>query len=476
MTSTLVILCRVAAFFASCRKDQFITDASAKLAFSTDTVLFDTIFTTYATANKVLKVYNPHNKSIKSTSLRLAGGAASFYKINVNGVNGTTFSDLELYPNDSMYIFVAAKIDQVGQDKPLLVSDSLIFVTNSNEQKIRLISYGQDVNVLKNAHISTSTWTSDKPYLIFGTLTVDSNQTLTMQPGTRVYMYNNAGMVVYGSLVINGTKDNRALIQHSRPEPYYMVVPGQGSKIILMDCSKNNLIEYTDIYSPVLGLQVGEPDKSSKPDLVIRNSMIINAKLDLVQAFGAAITAENCVFANAGRACMALYKGGTYKLYHCSVVNYGIEGIALGKAQLSALYYNDTYSTGDGDYTGSLDELSCYNSIIYGGNGYSVNIIPSSAKYYFKKSSLNFNDKLLPRYDVSHFDSIMDAQPMLKRPTLSDPDKDTYDFTPDSLSKVRDTASLSISKLYPVDMNGKDRFTDGKPDLGAIEWFPKAAK
>ena len=43
----------------SCKKeDDIITDSSAKLEFSVDSVLFDTVFTTVGSITKQLKVYN----------------------------------------------------------------------------------------------------------------------------------------------------------------------------------------------------------------------------------------------------------------------------------------------------------------------------------------------------------------------------------------------------------------------------------
>ena len=45
--------------FASCRKEEKLTrSTSAKLEFSVDTVIFDTVFTTIGSATKQLKVYN----------------------------------------------------------------------------------------------------------------------------------------------------------------------------------------------------------------------------------------------------------------------------------------------------------------------------------------------------------------------------------------------------------------------------------
>ena len=58
----------------SCKKDKLITNSSAQLEFSTDTIIFDTVFTQIGSITKVFKVYNPHEQAINISSLELAGG------------------------------------------------------------------------------------------------------------------------------------------------------------------------------------------------------------------------------------------------------------------------------------------------------------------------------------------------------------------------------------------------------------------
>ncbi len=453
-------------------KENFITDNSAKLAFSSDTILFDTVLTPLATASKVLMIYNPYSKSVKISSLQLAGGSSSFYKINVNGRNGTSFADLEIFPHDSMYIFVAAKLDQIGQDKPLLIRDSILCYTNGNQQKILLICYGQDVTIIKNTHLQTQTWTSDKPYLLFDTVTLDVDQTLTIEAGTRVYLYNNASLKIYGSLKVNGETNHRVLFHHTRMENEYYNQAGQWGKILLMASSKENVIDNCDIWSPVTGIEIGEADQNAKPDLLIRNSMIINAKNSLVMAFGATITAENCVFANSGDGCVTMFKGGKYKFYHCTIYNGGISSTRAVR-RYKDFHYSDTVK----GYSGILDSILVLNTIIY-GNSPDVSIYStSSSGYYFKNSILNADWKVFNKNDSQHFDSIISEfkEKLLKQPHISNEETDElkYDFMPDSLSDARGKASYGIALRFPIDLKGNNRLVNGKPDIGALQWQPE---
>src|SRR5664279_3657414 len=148
----------------ACQPEAFITNESAKLRLSADTIIFDTIFSTFGSTTRWLMIYNPFSKSLKVSSIRLAGGSGSMFRINVDGSKGTLFTDVEIRPKDSLYILVAVTINPSGNNNPVIVGDSIIFETNGNTQKVQLRAWGQDMNLYKNQVIKTQTWTADKPY------------------------------------------------------------------------------------------------------------------------------------------------------------------------------------------------------------------------------------------------------------------------------------------------------------------------
>ncbi len=69
----------------SCKKDEILTDPSAKLDFSVDTIMFDTVFTTIGTTTQALIIYNDNSQPLMISSVRLAGGNASPYRLNLDG-------------------------------------------------------------------------------------------------------------------------------------------------------------------------------------------------------------------------------------------------------------------------------------------------------------------------------------------------------------------------------------------------------
>jgi hypothetical protein len=48
-------------------------------------------------------------------------------------------------------------------------------------------------------------------------------------------------------------------------------------------------------------------------------------------------------------------------------------------------------------------------------------------------------------------------------------------FELDTLSPAKDAAKLTISKLFPFDLKGRDRLLDKGPDIGALERQEKKA-
>ena len=119
-----------------CADENFSSNPSHLLAFSQDTLSFDTVFTSIGSATAKIKVYNPNKEALKISSIVLANAANSGFKVNVDGEKGTQFSDIEIQGKDSMHIFVEVKINPLDRDNPVLMKDSLVFITNGVKQDI----------------------------------------------------------------------------------------------------------------------------------------------------------------------------------------------------------------------------------------------------------------------------------------------------------------------------------------------------
>src|SRR5687768_869327 len=113
-----VVLLAFISILPSCKKEKEITDSSAKLSFSLDTVFFDTIFTTIGSATKRFLVYNDHDRPINISSIALANGSGSKFRINVDGLPGIAHTNIKIAAKDSMFVFVEVTLDPTNVNNP----------------------------------------------------------------------------------------------------------------------------------------------------------------------------------------------------------------------------------------------------------------------------------------------------------------------------------------------------------------------
>ena len=457
----------------ACERDNFSDSPSLKLNFSADTVLFDTVFTSIGSSTRYLKVYNRSNSDVRISSIKLAGGSTSPFRINVDGMNGTVFSDVPLRSNDSLFVFVEVTVDPTSQNSPLLIPDSIVFQTNGNVQDVKLVAWGQDVHLFKSKTITTDTiLQADKPYLVYDSLVVNPNVSLTIEAGAKFHFHNFSLLKVYGTLKVNGEPDNPVVFEGDRLEKFYRDKAGQWTGIWLYAFSKNNSIRWAEIKNSIVGLIVDTCVTPGTPTLTMSHSKVENTSYIGLLARGAKIDADNCLFANSAQVSVALTLGGAYRFYHCTVANYwGDYMFRNGPALLLNNYY--LYQlVEDGPYyiePRDLTEASFYNSIIYGNisSEFSVDdkvngqLVNAEMNYYFQNCILKVPSSF-DLSDESKFKNILRLDPKFKEPY-------EHIYLLDTLSPAKDVANIDISNLYPIDLKNFNRLTDTKPDLGAFE-------
>ena len=110
---------------SSCTKNSFLTSKDAAVAFSADTVFFDTVFVTTGSVTQSVKIINPNSQKLHLTDIRLMGGAQSYFAINIDGSPGPDVAGVDLDAGDSLYIFVAVQINPNSANLPFIVQDSI---------------------------------------------------------------------------------------------------------------------------------------------------------------------------------------------------------------------------------------------------------------------------------------------------------------------------------------------------------------
>ncbi len=445
----------------SCKKDKIFTDSSAKLNFSTDTVQFDTVFTTIGSATLNFKVYNPYDQPIKISSIRLAKGNASFFRLNINGISTRLLTNIELDAKDSIYIFVEVHVDPLNSNNPLVVQDSIVFETNGNFQDVKLVAFGQDVNLINGEIIhNNTTWTNTKPFLVYNSMLVDTLITLNIQSGTKIYFHKDSRLYVKGTIKASGSKEEPIIFRNDRLEHWYDDVPGQWAGIYFISGSKDNVLNYCEIKNAIIGVQA-DTTMNTNPTVIVSNTKILNMNAVGIFGQGAYIQAWNNVITNCGQFALYLSIGGKYQFYHCTIYNTW----QYANRQTPSVLLNNYYQDVNGVYqVRPLNEATFTNCIIYGNLENEVAfdaIYAGTFNYKFKNTLLKIADTTNTSNNI-HWENVYKNH----TPGLKNPDND--DFSLDTLAFVKDKGYFA-SWPYEKDILEISRYSFGMPDLGAYE-------
>ncbi|MDR1738904.1 MAG: hypothetical protein LBR66_08855 [Candidatus Symbiothrix sp.] len=481
-----ICICILHLLLFSCnnRWDDFSTDPDDVLSFSTDTVAFDTIISTIMTPYRSLMVYNRNSKPLRISSVSLQNGVGSAYKINIDGRNSAdnTFQDLEIREKDSLYILVSAKPTESGQNLPQDITDHLQFVTNGVLQEVVLSGTTQDVFLWRGRTISRDTILgAEKPYLIFDSLVIDEGVNVSIAAGAVFYMHNLAEWVVKGSLKAHGTLDKPIVIRGDRFDNYvdipYDHVPGQWGGIYLESGSYDNELTHVRIRNGLYGLLCA-PSDTLQSKMKMSNVVMTNFKGFLLYAVNCKIEADNCELSNAKDGLLIL-TGGSYRFNHCTIVNYYMSNqeAGWGNSDNETVWLLSTYRTSleDEGVTLPIGRADFFNTVIWGnGAGSDITIGDTMAiRSYFMNcvipNATATNDSIDdPNAQVVH--CLIHEDPKFRKIRSDDL---SYDFRLDSLSPARNIANPLYASELPLDLDGKNRFTDTAPDIGAYEYQPE---
>lgn len=347
----LVLSCLLA-FLPGCEPKEDLVQTTGSLEFAADTVLFDTVFTTIRTVTKRLWVYNRNRGAVK-TDVRLKGTAGPTYSLIVNGDAGPAASGVTIRGRDSLLVLVRATLGDNGTAaKPFLITDELHFLTNGNDQDVKLVAYGQNAYFHRGEVLPcNAVWRNDKPHVIFNSVQVNPGCVLRILPGTRVYSHAGSAIIVQGTLLVNTPADyqpgagsadtvkannpNIVRFQGDRLETGYSDIPGQWGGLVFTETSTGNRIRYAEIKNATFGALLYNPVGAPiHPDLVVSNTIIRNisgSKVSFANAsastgggiisYSGDVSATNCLFTNCGEYAVVGI-GGTYDLNFCTVANY----------------------------------------------------------------------------------------------------------------------------------------------------------
>ena len=456
-------ICSFILLATSCKKESFITSGDALLRTSEDTLHFDTVFTTLGSTTQYLKLFNQNDAKLNISSIELMGGTTSFFKLNVDGLPGTSFKNIEMEANDSLYFFATVRIDPNIANLPFLVRDSIKIQFNGNTKWIQLEAYGKNAKFMRDVVISqNTTLPNDTPIIILGSLVVNQGKKLTIQQGTNIYIHPNAPIKIDGTLIAIGDTSaaGKIVFQGIRIDDPYKDYPGSWPGIYFRDKSKDNVLQHCILKNAFQGVIAVNPSTNILiPKLTLNECVFDNIYDAAIGGTNSSITGRNCLVSNVGTGFAAI-SGGNYNFNHCtfvSISNYYLSHkkplIVLSNTNEKDVSFNSLIPTID-------------NSIVYGEGGFVDDEILTARKvgtgFIANMNNILYKHKTVPAY-ITFTNPLNATDPLF---TTIDYNKRIYDF------KLKDGSpciNAATNSTLLFDLNGKPRPVGSAADIGCYE-------
>lgn len=275
---SIIIIMAAALLTASCIEDGYATSADAQPKFSTDTLKMGLSFTEQPTPTSRFTVHNRNNKILSISRIALRSGAESAFRINVDGSAGESFSDIEIRPNDSIYIFVEATLPATGSGEARAFTDHIDFLTNGVSSSVVVRADGCDVKRVKGYTVSSDeVWKPGMMYQVFDSLVVAPGATLTLDPGVTLCFHAGAYMKVDGTLIAEGTAEAPVEMRGDRTDNVltdisFDLMASQWTGLAFGPESRGNRLRHANIRNTEYGIRAYEDAEVEFINCRLRNS------------------------------------------------------------------------------------------------------------------------------------------------------------------------------------------------------------
>ncbi|HVM86577.1 MAG TPA: choice-of-anchor Q domain-containing protein [Puia sp.] len=459
--SFLLISTFIIFIFSSCKRDSFITGSNATINFSIDTVYFDTVFTSTGSVTQSVKIFNPNNGKILLKDVKLMGGTNSVFKINVDGNNTTDAGNIEIAPNDSIYVFISVLVNINNSTLPFVLQDSILVSYNGNQKFIQLQAYGQNAHFLKNDEIKSDTaWANDLPFVILGGLQIDSGYSLTIKNGCRIYFHANAPLIVDGSLQVQGTDSSKVYFSGDRLDEPYKDFPASWPGIYFRESSQDNALQFAVIKNAYQGVVTENLSVTGNPKLKLDDCIIDNVYDAGILGIQTDIAVQNCLISNCGKNIVLNY-GGNYSFINCTVAGYSNDYISHTSPVLSI----NNYTIGpSGNLTADIN-ANFLNCIFWGSTGGVDNEVVTS-KQGANTFAVNFSNCL---WRISNTPANITSSYMLNADPMFDSVNNQKRFYNFHLKPSSPAIDYGAPTGIPFDLDGNPRLIGNATDLGCYE-------
>ena len=436
---------------ASCIEDGFDTRPSAQPSFSVEELDMGVQFTENPSPTAMLMIYNRNSKQINLSRVALRDG--TMFRINVDGRSGREFTDVEIRPNDSIYVFVECTLPPAPSAQPMEMADMIDVLTNGVTRSVPVKATAQNVVRHRDETVSESArWTAELPHIIFDTLRVAPGVTLTIEAGTALLFHDKAALKVEGTLITEGTADAPVIMRGDRTgnvvaDISYDVMSNQWHGVIFGRQSTGNRLSHTEIVNTCAGVLL-----DSLADLRLENCRLYNSGTTLLAARGGSkILSLGSELSNAASA-LLIAEGGDYQFHRSTLANWYL----FKWPDMAIVEFLDTENT----------HAEFVNTIIYGRDtpvGH-YSDTPETADIWFKRVCF----KTEGADDERFLNCLWELDPMLDY----DLKAYTFDYSPLADSPILQAAdpALDHPELLPLDRRGRARGTV----LGAYAPAPAA--
>lgn len=358
----MIVLSVAPIMLLSCEQESFVRDGGeVQLAFSIDTVAFDTVFTTMGTATQKVTVYNRSDDNLILSSVTLEKGRTSRFRLNVDGDTSMIAHDVEIEAGDSIFVFVQANINPNDEQSPFLVEDAVSF---SNGQRLPLTAWGRNAvyHITPRdsvwLRIGNETWTDSLPHVVVGNVLVSEDCTLRLTAGAEVHFATNAMLIVDSAarLLVQGTAERPVLLTSLRHDGWYRFLPGQWQTVWFYNYSTGNMIDHAVIENATGGLRC-----YPGAQLTVSNSILRNISDCAIIGQGATVTGNNLLVYDCLAGFTALM-GGSYDFRRCTFANYW----SYNARKIETIVLSNQMLTSAGVVGGALTKADFVDCIIWG--------------------------------------------------------------------------------------------------------------
>ena len=431
-----IFLFLISALLTACTdNDSFGINRGDRLTFTSDTIKFDTLFSTVPSATKTFWIHNESSDGIRIRTARLERGTQSGYRVNVDGTYlDPVGTDFEIRKGDSLLVFVEVTTREVHSKEPQLIEDNLLLTLESGEeQRVNLRTFSWDALKLSELTIHHDTVISSRvPIILYGKgIEVAPDVTLTIRD-TELYFHDGAGILVKGQLLADGCLFRGDRLDRMFPYLPYDRVSGQWLGITLTSPSEANVLVNCEIRNAIDALIC---DSSS---VVLTNSIIHNSSGVGLSARQSHVTLSYCQLTNTFGDCLSL-EGCEAIVDHCTL------------AQFYPFSANRGYALHFVNAKKSLPMLlKCTNTLV---TGYADDVVMGEVQDTTVVYDYYFSDCLLrtpivedsTRFERIIWETSKDSIQGTKHFVNIDEDNLYYDFAIDSISPAY---SRSIGRIF----------------------------